>query len=105
AGTKDMKLFAEQLEYRCARLEQMAFAPLDDMTKTIDELFGERVGKAQREAMAARCDRREEPGRLFAAPRSGAIATPAIVPAPQTYREVPRHNFHPMIHVGGEDEG
>ena len=82
----------------------MAIAPLDDMAKTIDELFGERVGKAQREAMAARYDRRQEPGRLFAAPRSGAIAAPAIVTAPQTYREVPRHNFHPMI-LGGEDEG
>ncbi|MGE3371504.1 MAG: nucleotidyltransferase [Rhizobiaceae bacterium] len=103
AGVKDMKMFAEHLEYLCARLEQMAIAPLDDMAKTIDELFGERVGKAQREAMAARYDRREEPGRLFAAPRSGAIAAPAIVPAPQTYREVPRHNFHPMI-LGGDDE-
>ena len=104
AGVKDMMMFAEHLEYLCDRLDQMAIAPLDGMAKVIDELFGERVGKAQREAMAARYDRRQEPGRLFAAPRSGAIASPTIVPASQTYREVPRHNFHPMI-LGGQDEG
>jgi len=104
AGVEDMKMFAEHLEYLCVRLERMATAPLVDMAKVIDELFGERVGKAQREVMTARYDRRQEPGRLFAAPRSGAIAAPAIVPAPQTYREIPRHKFHPMI-LGGEDEG
>jgi hypothetical protein len=104
AGVKDMKMFSEQLEYLTARLKRMAVAPLDEVAKAIDDLFGEHVGKAQREAMAARYDRRQEPGRLFAAPRSGAIAAPAIVPAPQTYREVPRHNFHSMI-LCGEDEG
>jgi hypothetical protein len=96
AGVKDMKMFAEQLEYLTARLEQMALAPLDDIAEAIDELFGERVGKAQRAAMAARYDRRQEPGQLFAAPRSGSIAAPAIAAAPREYREVPRHNFHPM---------
>lgn len=97
AGVKDMKVFAEQLEYLTACLEQMATARLDDMAKVIDELFGERVGKEQRAAMVARYDRRREPNRLFAAPRSGAIVAPTIVTAPKTYREVPIHNFHSMI--------
>jgi hypothetical protein len=104
AGVKDMKMFAEQLEHLTARLEQMAIAPIDDMAKAIDELFGERVGKEQRAAMAARYDRRHEPGQLFVAPRCGAIVAPAIVAGPRAYREVPRHNFHPMI-LGGEHEG
>lgn len=102
AGIKDMKIFAEQLEHLTVCLERMAIAPLDGIAKSIDELFGERVGEAQRASMVSRYDRRKEPGRLFAAPRSGAIAAPAIA-APRGYREVPRHNFHPMI-VGSGDE-
>lgn len=104
AGFNDMKVFAEQLEHLTGSLEQMAGLALDDMAKAIDELFGERVGKEQRAMMTARYDRRQDPSRLFAAPRSGAIAAPAIVTVPETYREVPSHHFHPMILCGKNED-
>jgi hypothetical protein len=80
AGVKDMKMIAEQLEYLCVRLEQMAAAPLDDMAKAIDELFGERVGKGQREAMAA----------LRPSPRAG----PAVCRAAQRRHRRPGCRAH-----------
>ena len=66
-------------------------------------LFGETVGKEQRDALAARYDRRSSPARVLSEPRTGAIYAPAIVAAPERLREVPRHNFHPFI-IGGEDD-
>lgn len=105
SGVKDMKLLAEQLEYLADRLEQMAMAPLAEIAKAVDELFGERVGTEQRAILAKRYDRRAASTPVFAAPRTGAIAAPAVVvPRAQTQaREVPRHNFHPMT-IGGEDD-
>lgn len=98
-----MKGLAEQLEYLADRLSHMATASLAEIAKTIDELFGERVGKEQRDALAARYDRRSSPAVVLSEPRTGAIFAPAIVAAPERLREVPRHNFHPFI-IGGEDE-
>lgn len=105
AGVKDMKMLAEQLEYLTVHLEQMAMAPLEDIAKAIDDLFGERIGSEQRAVLAKRYDRRAATTPVFAAPRSGAIATPAVVvPRLETKaREVPRHNFHPMT-IGGEED-
>jgi hypothetical protein len=105
AGVKDMTMLAEQLEYLTDRLEHMAIAPLDDMAKAIDDLFGEGVGSEQRAILAKRYDRRDAATPVFAAPRSGAIAGPAVTtPRAQTQaREVPLHNFHPMT-IGGEDD-
>lgn len=103
AGAKEMTVFAEQLEYLRERLKQMERAPLDEMAKIIDDLFGERIGKAQREALAARYDRRQDPSTLFAAPRSGAIAAATLVSKPEVYREIPRHHFHSLI-IGDGDE-
>ena len=105
-GIKDMKVLAEQLEYLTHRLEQMAMAPLDDIAKAIDDLFGERVGREQRTVLARRYDRRNSVTPVFAVPRSGAIAaTAAVVPNTQPRaREVPRHNFHPMTLDGEDDE-
>lgn len=102
-GVSDMKGLAEQLEYLAGRLNHMATASLLDISKIIDELFGEKVGKEQREALAARYDRRSSAAPILSAPRTGAIHAPAIVAAPALLREVPRHNFHPMI-IGGEDD-
>jgi len=103
ALVRDMKGLAEQLEYLADRLSHMATASLAEIAKTIDELFGEGVGKEQRDALAARYDRRSSPAVVLSEPRTGAIFAPAIVAAPERLREVPRHNFHPVI-VGGEDE-
>lgn len=103
ALVRDMKGLAEQLEYLADRLSHMATASLAEIAKTIDELFGERVGKEQRDALAARYDRRSSPAVVLSEPRTGAIFAPAIVAAPERLREVPRHNFHPFI-IGGEDK-
>lgn len=105
AGIKDMQMFAEQLEHLTRCLEQMAIAPLNDISKAVDELFGERIGQEQRGVLAKRYDRRAVSTPVFASPRSGAIAAPAmIVPRTETKaREVPRHNFHPLT-IGGDDE-
>lgn len=102
-GVKDMKGLAEHLEYLADRINYMATASLAEIAMTIDELFGEKVGKEQRNALAARYDRRSSVAVVLSEPRTGAIYAPAIVAAPEHLREVPRHNFHPFI-IGGEDE-
>jgi hypothetical protein len=102
-GLSDMRELAEHLEHLADRLNHMASAPLSEIAATIDELFGERIGKAQRDALAARYDRRNSTAPVLSAPRTGAIYAPAIVAAPERLREVPRHNFHPFV-LGGEDD-
>jgi hypothetical protein len=93
----DMRVLAEQLEYLTEKLETMATASLADIANAIDELFGERIGREQRAILAARHDRRTDITPILAAPRSGSIQAPAVVVAPERFREVPRHNFHPML--------
>jgi hypothetical protein len=95
-GVTDMRVFAEKLEHLAEKLEATAQAPLADIAKAIDELFGERIGREQRAILAARHDRRATVTPILAAPRSGLIQAPAVVVAPERFREVPRHNFHPM---------
>lgn len=102
-GSRDMKALAEHLEYLADRLNHMATASLTEIAKTIDDLFGETIGKEQRNALAARYDRRSSPAIVLSEPRTGAIFAPALVAAPERLREVPRHNFHPLI-LDGEDE-
>lgn len=102
-GLSDMRTLSEQLEHLADRLNHMASASLFEIAKTIDELFGERIGKAHRDALAARYDRRNSTAPVLSAPRTGAIYAPAIVAAPERLREVPRHNFHPFV-LGGEDD-
>lgn len=103
-GIVDMRVLAEQLEYLADKLEGMATAPLADIAKAIDELFGERIGREQRSILAARHDRRTSATPILSAARSGAIQAPAIVVTPDRYREVPRHNFHPFLLDGGDDK-
>jgi len=103
AGFSDMRALAEGLEYLADRVNHMASASLADISKVIDELFGERIGKEQRQVLAARYDRRGgSPARVLSEPRTGSIYAPAVVVAPERLREVPRHNFHPFI-LDGED--
>jgi hypothetical protein len=103
-GIEDMRVLAEKLEYLTAKLEMMATASLADIAKAIDELFGERIGREQRAVLAARHDRRSSVTPILAAPRSGSIQSPAVVVTPERYREVPRHNFHPMRLDDPDDE-
>lgn len=103
-GIADMRTLAEQLEYLAERLEAMAVAPLADIAKAIDDLFGERIGQEQRAVLAARHDRRTSATPILSAARSGAIQAPAVVVSPERYREVPRHNFHPFVLDGEDDE-
>lgn len=103
-GIDDMRVLAENLDYLCEKLEAMAHAPLADIAKAIDELFGERIGREQRAVLAARHDRRNTVAPILAAPRSGLIQASAIVVSPDRYREVPRHNFHPMLLGDPDDE-
>ncbi|HUD94706.1 hypothetical protein, partial [Sphingobium sp.] len=97
SGLADMKALAETLEHLAARLEFMARASLTDIANTIDELFGERIGKEQRAILMERYDRRDRAAPVLSAPRTGGIYAPAVVAAPERLREVPRHNFHPFI--------
>jgi hypothetical protein len=107
AGLADMKEIVAALEYLAERLAFMATAPLAQIAKAIDGLFGERIGKEQRAILMERYDRREGATPVLSAPRTGGIFAPAIVPAPERMREVPRHNFHPFIlgdTLDGKDE-
>lgn len=103
-GISDMRTLAEQLEYLAERIEAMAIAPLADIAKAIDDLFGERIGRDQRAVLSERYDRRSNVAPILSATRSGAIQAPAIVVSPERYHEVPRHNFHPCLLCGGDDE-
>jgi hypothetical protein len=101
-GVSDMKRLAEHLELLADRLNRMATASLSEISKAIDELFGERIGKEQRRVLAERYDRRVGAVPLLSEARTGAIYAPSIVVASERLREVPRHNFHSMI-IGGKD--
>ena len=104
AGLADMKALAEALEHLAARLEFMARASLTDIANTIDELFGERIGREQRAILMERYDRRDWAAPVLSAARTGGIYAPAVVAAPERLREVPRHNFHPFI-LGAPADG
>ncbi|ABS65809.1 conserved hypothetical protein [Xanthobacter versatilis] len=97
AGLADMTALAEALEHLASRLEFMATASLTDIANTIDELFGERIGREQRAILMERYDRRDRVESVLSAPRTGGIYAPAVAAAPERLREVPRHNFHPFI--------
>lgn len=103
-GVTDMRKLAEHLEYLTERLEAAATLPLAEISEAIDDLFGERIGREQRKVLTSRYDRRKDSSSNLIAPRTGAIAAPSIVVTPERYREVPRHNFHPMILMDGDDE-
>lgn len=103
-GVTDMRMLAEHLEYLTERLEAAATLPLAEISEAIDDLFGERIGREQRKVLAGRYDRRKDPSSILIAPRTGAIVAPSIAVAPERYREVPRHNFHPMILTNDDDE-
>ncbi len=102
-GARDMEVFATALEHLAARLNDMATASLPEIAKGIDELFGERIGKQEREALAKRYDRRADAAPILAQHRTGAVFAPGIVTSRETLREVPRHNFHPF-RLGSDDD-
>ena len=102
ASVSDMKRLAEHLELLADRLNRMATASLSEISKAIDELFGERIGKEQRRVLAERYDRRVGAAPLLSEARTGAIYAPSVVVASDRLREVPRHNFHSMI-IGGKN--
>ncbi len=103
-GVADMKGIATALEHLVSRLEEVAVAPLSDIAKAIDDLFGERIGKAEREVLEKRYDRRAEQSRVYAQPRTGAIHAPAIAVTPERLVQVPSHNFHPLKLSDSEDD-
>jgi len=103
AGIKDMKVLAERLESLADRLKRMAVAPLAEISAAIDELFGERIGKEQRQILAARYDQRNTSPRVLSEPRTGTIHAPAVVVAPERLEEVPPHHFHPSIIDDADD--
>ena len=100
----DMTELAKVLDHLAERLAYMASAPLAEISKAVDELFGERIGREQRAILMERYDRRESAAPVLSEPRTGGIYAPAIVAAPEHLREVPHHNFHPFILGGGDDE-
>jgi hypothetical protein len=104
-GLADMKALAEALEHLAKRLAFMATASLSDIADTIDELFGERMGREQRALLVERYDRRDQASPVLAAPPSGGIYAPAIVAAPERMCEVPQHNFHPFVLGKDKNDG
>jgi hypothetical protein len=102
-GLRDMREFADALEHLVERLNAAAAASLAEISKVIDELFGERIGQEQRRVLSERYDRRDKPTTILTEPRTGSMVAPAIVKSPSAYREVRPHNFHPFI-LDSEDE-
>jgi hypothetical protein len=103
-GVTDMKALATSLDKLTRRLEQMRTAPLQDITKYIDELFGEKVGADQRRILKERYQRGKEDPSLMLKQGSGQVYAPAIVRPREEVREIPRHNFHSgFIKKGGKN--
>ena len=103
AGRADMEIFAEALEYLGHCLRRLARAPLNEIAKGIDELFGEKVGAELRRILADRFDRRGNAVPNLVQIDTGTVTAPAIVRSTENLRPVPEHKFHYLI-VGDEDE-
>lgn len=93
-GVTDMKTLATALDKLTKRLEQMGNAPLADIAKYVDELFGEGVGAEQRKILKERYQRRKEDPSLLMKQGTGQVYAPAVVRSREDVREVPKHNFH-----------
>jgi hypothetical protein len=96
-GLTDMRIFAGSLEKLSERLEKMASASLEEISKEIDDLFGERIGSEQRRILAERYDRRDNDSVLLTASVSGEIHSPAILTKRNDICEIPQHHFHPGV--------
>ena len=96
-GAQDMTALAENLEYLAKRLNELVGAPLSEIAESIDELFGESVGKTQRQILKDRYDRRTNATPVYARPRTGQIVVPPVITEIEKTVEVPRHNFHSAI--------
>lgn len=103
-GKRDMKALIENLEYLAGQLNVMSTASLSDISKSIDELFGEGIGKEQRRILAERYDRRNEPSEILTAARSGTIKAPAIVTSAEGLHKVPHHHFHLFVKDTEDEE-
>jgi hypothetical protein len=94
---EDMETLADELDGLVKSLNTMAHAPLNEILRHVDILFGERVGQQQRKVLAQRYDRRDNETSVFAQPGSGQVFAPAVVTPKSDVREVPRHRFHPLV--------
>ena len=101
---EDMNTLAEALEDLVKALAKMAFAPLDEILKNVDRLFGERVGRRQRDVLASRYDRREKEAPLLGQTGSGQVFAPAVVVPSESAQEIPKHSFHPFV-MKAESDG
>lgn len=93
-GLVDMKALQSSVDALTARLEQIAHAPMADIAKAIDELFGERVGAEHRRILKEQYQRKKDDPSLLIRSGTGQIYTPAIVRSREEVREIPKHNFH-----------
>lgn len=96
-GTQDMECLADHLDQLTAALNKMLNASQADILKTIDQLFGERFGQAERVILRDRYDRRERDSGVLIKPGTGTIFAPALVKSQPDLKPVPSHRFHPMI--------
>lgn len=93
-GMTDLRTLTDALETLKQKLEELAQAPLSEMSEIVDFLFGERIGAEQRKILKDRYQRTKSDTGLVIGQGSGQIFAPAIVRSNQKVQDIPSHNFH-----------
>lgn len=101
---EDMQALVKAMDRLAASIKEMRAAPIHEVMEKVDELFGERIGKRQRQIIKDRYDRRESGEQLLTDTRSGKIVSPAIITSREGLKPIPNHHFHPLILDLGDDE-
>lgn len=94
---EDMQALVKAMAHLGASIREMRAAPMHEVMEKVDELFGERIGKRQRQIIKDRYDRRESGEQLLTDTRSGKIVAPAIITSREGLKPIPNHHFHPFI--------
>ncbi len=92
----DMNALADYLDELTKALQEMVRATQAVILKKVDDLFGERFGREERQILKTRYDRRDANSGLFIQSGSGTIFSPAIVKSRVDVQSIPQHHFHPV---------
>ena len=88
-----MTYLADQLDYLCECLNTLASAAQGAVLEQMERLFGERPGKAAREMLKKRYDRRSSGESLLIVPGSGKVHSQHQV-GTRNSEPIPSHRFH-----------
>jgi hypothetical protein len=102
----DMKTLADHLDELTSALNEMSVSPQAVILKKIDQLFGERIGSAERIIIKERYDHRGGASGILVGSGAGSIFSTAVVQPRRDLQPVRQHHFHalrvPKLDENGE---